>query len=77
MSAPTPQQPVWRASNLERAAHVELWEHPDGWECRVFSHARLCRRAVFTDVRAAHLEATGWLALLGTDVTGGPIGGVR
>jgi hypothetical protein len=77
MCAPTPPQPVWQVSVAERSARVELWEHPDGWECRVFSHDRLCRSAVFADVRRAHLEATNWLALLTADEFGGPSGAVQ
>jgi hypothetical protein len=55
---------VWRASLPDGSAHVELLTHPDGWECRVFGHGTLYRSEVFRDVRAAHLEATRWLAFL-------------
>ena len=77
MSAPPPPQPIWHISVAEKSARVELWEHPDGWECRVFSQDRLCHTSVFADVRRAHLEATSWLTLLTSDEIGGRDGGVH
>lgn len=73
MSAQPPPHALWQVTVQEKAARVELWEHPNGWECRVFSQDRLCHSAVFSDVRLAHVLASSWLALLIADVPGGGV----
>ena len=71
MSAPPPPQPLWQAVVDGQHARVELWMHPEGWECRVFSQGRLVRHAVHADVRDAHREASLWLSLLAAEGAGG------
>lgn len=64
MSRPLPEQPLWRDQLADGSARVEIWGHPEGWECRILGAGRPSYSYVFADVRDAHLVATRWLTSL-------------
>lgn len=51
------QTALWRARSPDGTICAELWEHPLGWECRIYRGVEL-ERAWFHDPRDAHLMAT-------------------
>jgi hypothetical protein len=66
--------PVWQALIEGAATRVEVWVHPKGWQCRVFSHGQLLRISLFADFQYAHHEAARWFALLTSATPGGAAG---
>ncbi len=54
---PRPVAALWRLRVSDGWAHAEIWNHPIGWELRVFWDGELQRSQAYRDVGDAHADA--------------------